>query len=486
MVKLSFMISKIITIFTPLFNKQIKMIQKARKLILLVILLGSGIFTYAQNNIIDEIIWVVGDEAILKSDVEEARLMMLSHGERIDGDPYCLIPEQLAVQKLFLDQAKIDSIEVTESIITSQLSRYENITIANAGSKEKVEEYTGKTISQLREMWREQIRNEYMVSEVKKKLVEKKSNLTPSEVRKYYAQLPKDSLPYIPTTVEVQIITNEPVIPLKEIDQVKDRLRDYTNRINAGTADFATMAIMFSEDPGSAPMGGELGFMGRAQLLPEFSSVAFSLSDPKKVSNVVETEYGFHIIQLIERRGDRANFRHILLRPKVSAEEMNKSKLRLDSVVNDMRAGKFTFEDAAGYLSFDKNTRQNNGLMVNGKESVNYGTPRFTMEELPTEIGKVVNNMKVGEISSAFTMKHDNGKDVVAIVKLKSRTEGHIANVSDDYQTLKEIVENKKHEEILKKWLQTKIKDTYVRIDKDWVNCDFQYPDWVKQEQASK
>jgi peptidyl-prolyl cis-trans isomerase SurA len=461
------------------------MMQKAKNLILLIILLIPGIFTYAQNNVIDEIIWVVGDEAILKSDVEKIRLGMLSRGERIDGDPYCLIPEQLAVQKLFLDQAKIDSIDVPSSAVNSGVSRYENNVLANLGSREKAEEYLGTTMAQLREEWREQIRNDYLVSEVKKKLVEKKSNLTPSEVRKYYAQLPKDSLPYIPTTVEVQIITNEPVIPLKEIDQVKDRLRDYTNRINAGTADFATLAIMYSEDPVSAPNGGELGFTGRAELLPEFSSVAFSLSDPKKVSNVVETEYGFHIIQLIERRGDRANFRHILIRPKVSAEEMNLAKLRLDSVAGDVRAGKFTFDDAT-VLSFDKDTRKNNGLMVNRKESVNYGTPRFTMEELPTEIGKIVNNMKVGEISPAFTMKQNNGKEVVAIIKLRSKTDGHIANVSDDYQTLKEIVESKKHEEILKKWLQTKIKDTYIRIDLDWINCDFQYPDWIKIDQAGK
>ncbi|NDV97206.1 peptidylprolyl isomerase [Dysgonomonas sp. 521] len=462
------------------------MVQKARKLVLLIILLGSGIFTYAQNNVIDEIIWVVGDEAILKSDVEKIRLGMLSRGERIDGDPYCLIPEQLAVQKLFLDQAKIDSIDVPVSVVNSGLSRYENNVIANLGSKEKAEEYLGATMTQLREEWRDQIRNDYLVSEVKKNLVGKKTNLTPSEVRKYYAQLPKDSLPYVPTMVEVQIITNEPIIPLKEIDQVKDRLRDYTNRINAGTADLATLAIMYSEDPGSAPNGGELGFMGRGELMPEFASVAFSLSDPKKVSNIVETEYGFHIIQLIERRGDRANFRHILIRPKVSADEMNRAKLRLDSIASDIRAEKFAFEDAVAFISFDKDTRKNNGLMVNRKESTNYGTPRFTMEELPTEIGKMVNTMKVGDISPAFTMKQNNGKDVVAIIKLKTKTEGHIANVSDDYQTLKEIVEGKKHEELLKKWLQTKIKDTYIRIDQDWVNCDFQYPDWIKQDQANK
>lgn len=455
------------------------MIEKSRKLILLVILLSSSLLIKAQDNVIDQIIWIVGDEAILKSDVEKVRLGMLSRGERIEGDPYCLIPEQLAVQKLFLDQAKIDSISVPSAEVAKGVTRYENNVIANLGSRQKAEEYLGATMTQLREDWREQIRNDYMVSEVKKSLVGKKTNLTPSEVRKYYNQLSKDSLPYIPTTVEVQIITNEPVIPLKDIDQVKERLRDFTNRINSGSTDFSTLAILYSEDPGSAPNGGELGFMGRAELLPEFSSVAFSLSDPKKVSNIVETEYGYHIIQLIERRGDRANFRHILLRPKVPADELEKTKHRLDSIAKDIRANKFTFEDAT-VLSFDKNTRKNNGLMVNHKESANYGTPRFTMEELPTEVGKAVERMKAGEISEPFKMKLDNGKEVVAIVKLRARTEGHIANVSDDYQTLKEIVEQNKQSELLKKWLQTKIQNTYIYIDPNWRNCDFQYSGWIK------
>lgn len=456
------------------------MIEKAKKLILLAVLLGSGIMSYAQDNVVDQIIWIVGDEAILKSDVEEARMDILSRGERIKDDPYCFIPEQLAVQKLFLDQARIDSIEIPLSDLSREVTRQENWYINNVGSKEKLEEYWRMPIAQIRERLREQVRTKYLVDQVQKNMAGK-INLTPSEVRKYYAQLPQDSLPFIPTTVEVQIITLAPVIPLKEIDEVKGRLRDFTNRINSGEKDFSTMAIMYSDDKGSATSGGELGFMGRAQLLPEFSNVAFSLSDPKKISNIVETEYGFHIIQLIERRGDRANFRHILLRPKVPADELNKSMLRLDSVRSDIMEKKFTFDDAT-VLSYDKDIRNNKGLMVNRKESVNYGTPRFTMEELPGDVGKAVKDMKVGDISKPFKMTLDNGKEVVAMVKLRTRSEGHIANVSDDYQTLKEIVENAKREEILKKWLQTKIKNTYIYIDSNWRNCDFQYSGWLKDQ----
>lgn len=455
------------------------MINKAKKLFLFAIFFGTGIFSYAQDNIIDQIIWVVGDEAILKSDVEKVRMGMLSRGERIEGDPYCLIPEQLAVQKLFLDQAKIDSIDVPSAEVSRGVSRYETNVINNLGSKEKAEEYLGASMNDLREEWKEQIRNDYLVSEVKKKLVGKATALTPSEVRKYYAQLPKDSLPYIPTTVEVQIITNEPTIPLKVVDEIKGRLRDYTDRVNKGES-FSTLAIMYSDDKGSATNGGELGFMGRTQLVPEFANVAFSLSDPKKVSNVVESEYGYHIIQLIERRGDRVNVRHILLQPKVPTDEMNRAMARMDSLANDIRDKKFTFDEAT-VVSYDKDTRQNNGLMVNRTESSNYGTPRFTMEELPIEVGKAVSGMKVGEVSKPFNMKLNSGKEVVAIVKLRSRTEGHIANVSDDYQALKEIVENNKQQEVLKKWLQTKIKQTYISIDDNWKNCDFQYSGWIKE-----
>lgn len=461
------------------------MLKEAGKLILLVILLGSGLFVKAQDNVIDKIIWIVGDEAILKSDVERSRMMMMSRGSRVEGDPYCFIPEQLAMQKLFLDQAKIDSIDVPASNVSKSVTQYENNVIANLGSKEKVEEYMQAPMTQLREEWREEIKNNFLVDEVKKSIVGKKSSLTPSEVRKYYAQLPKDSLPYIPTIVEVQIITNEPVIPQSEIDRVKGELRGYTDRVNAGES-FATLAIMYSDEPAATQTGGEQGFRGRAEWVPEFSNMAFSLSDPKKVSNIVETEYGFHIIQLIERRGDLINVRHILRRPKVPEESIAKSMAKMDSVVSLIKEGKVTFEDATS-ISYDKDTRNNNGLMVNREmESSSYGTPRFEMEDLPSEVSKVVANMKVGEISAPFRLKLKNQKDVVAIVKLKNRVEQHVANVSDDYLILKDIVEAKKQQEILKKWLQDKIKATYVYIDKDWRNCDFQYSGWLKDNEETK
>lgn len=432
----------------------------------------------AQDNVVDQVIWVVGDEAILKSEVEGVRREMLINRETFDGDPYCLIPEQVAVQKLFLHQAKIDSIDVPISSVSREVEQRLNNAIMYYGSREKLEEYEGQTMNEMRESMKDRLRDGEIVRQVQSKIVGN-IRLTPSEIRKYYSSLSKDSLPYVPTTVEVQIITMKPLIPLSEIDAVKAKLREYTDRVNKGD-DFGTLARMYSED-GSAQKGGELGFMGRAQLVPEFASAAFALADPKKVSNVVESEYGFHIIQLIERRGDRINTRHILLKPKVPTEEMNKTLHRMDSLVMDINSKKFTFDDAAVYVSADKDTRNNKGLMVNKSQySANGGTARFEMKELPQDIAKVVDTLSVGQISKPFSMLDEKGKEIVAVVKLKQRVEGHRANVSDDFQTLKQIVESNKKEEVLKKWLENKIKSTYVWINSDWKNCDFQYSGWVK------
>ncbi|NDW08171.1 peptidylprolyl isomerase [Dysgonomonas sp. 520] len=475
------------------------------KVALLFLLLVSSIALKSQDNIADQVIWVVGDEAILKSEVEGVKMQMIMSGEKFDGDPDCLIPEQIAVQKLFLHQAKIDSIDVPMTNVNRQVDNYVNNAISRYGSKEKLEEYSGKTVSQLRDDWREQLRDNAITDNVKEKIVGT-IKLTPSEVRKYYTQLSQDSLPFIPTTVEAQVITFEPKIPISEIDAVKNELRSFTERINKGESPFSSLALLYSQDTESAKKGGELGFMGRATLAPEFASAAFALTDPNKVSNIVETEFGFHIIQLIERRGDRINARHILLKPKVPQSEIDKTVSELDTIANKLRnntytikdafssfaqdvdllpeasTAKLTFDEAAQYISADKDTRNNKGLMVNNKNpySSNYGTAKFTMEELPAEAAQVIDKMQIGEISKPFVMINEKGRQVVAIVKLKQRVERHKANVMDDYQILKSYVEAEKKEEILKKWVQDKIKNTYVRINDNWKNCDFQYQGWIK------
>ena len=435
----------------------------------------------AQDNVIDEIVWVVGDDAILRSDIETQRLYMLNEGQRFDGDPYCVIPEQLAIQKLYLNQAKIDSITANENQVIQSVDQWMNMAVNQMGSREKLEEYMGKKFSQIKEERKETVREQQIVQQMQQKLIGE-IKLTPAEIRKYFNQLPQDSLPTIPTTVEVQIVTMEPKIPFEETDAIKARLRDFTEQVNTGKMEFSTLARLYSEDPGSSVRGGELGFMSKTQLLPEFANVAFNLKDPKRVSQIVQTEYGYHIIQLIEKRGDRINCRHILLKPKVSDKALTEATTRMDSLYNDLQAEKFSFDEAATFVSADKDTRNNKGLMVNQNyESSNYGTPKFEMQELPQEIGKVVYQMEVGDISKPFTMLTDKQKEVVAIVKLKARVNGHKANLADDFQAMKQLVESRKRDELLNDWIRKKQKTTYVRISEGWRNCDFKYPGWVKE-----
>ncbi|MDR1742724.1 MAG: peptidylprolyl isomerase [Dysgonamonadaceae bacterium] len=450
------------------------------KALLFLCVFTSATLVVAQNNVIDEIVWVVGDEAILKSEVEDYRKGLLMQSQRIEGDPYCFIPEQIAVNKLFLDQAKIDSVEVQESNVNRMLEYYLSEYIASAGgSAEKLEEYYGKKLKDIRNDLRTQIREQQLINGAREKITGT-ITLSPSEIRKFYNSIPQDSLPFIPTTLELQIITAEPKIPLSEIDAVKARLRQYTDEINSGKSQFSTLALLHSEDQGSMLKGGEIGFKNRVELTPEFANVAFALNDPSKVSNIVESEYGYHIIQLIERRGDRANFRHILLKPKVSLEDLNKAKQQLDTIRENIIDKKYSFEEAATFLSADKDTRNNKGIMANHIEnSRNAGTSRFELDELK-DIAKIVGEMKTGDISQPFTMINDKGKEVAAFVKITNRIEGHKANLATDYQTIKMMAENHKKQQILDEWLRKKIKNTYVRIDPEWKGCDFKYKGWVK------
>jgi peptidyl-prolyl cis-trans isomerase SurA len=446
-------------------------------------LIAGSAFAQAQDNVIDEVIWIVGDEAILRSDVENMRLQMQAERQRIDGDPYCVLPEQMAIQKLYLHQAKLDSIDVPDSQVFSMVERRINNAITTAGSREKLEEYLRKPLSAIREEWRQMAKEQLIVQEMHRKLIGK-IKVTPSDVRNYYNRIPQDSLPFIPTTVEVEIVTLEPKIALEETDDIKQRLRDYTEQVTSGKREFSTLARLYSEDPESAVRGGELGFQGKGFLLPEFAAVAFELNDPKRVSRIVETEYGFHIIQLIEKRGDRINVRHILLKPKVTKEELSEATQRLDSVRTDILNNKFTFEDAATYISHDKDTKNNRGLLVNTPQLIQMetersGTSRFEMEELPPEIGKAIYGMTIGDISQPFSMINSKQKEVVAIVKLRARSEGHKASLAEDYQALKSIVEQMKGEDILNKWLANKQQDTYIRINDNWKNCDFQTSGWL-------
>lgn len=427
----------------------------------------------SQDNVIDEVVWIVGDEAILKSDVEQARLYFMMSGQKMEGNPYCIIPEQLAIQKLFLHQAVIDSVEVTDQEVLNSVEREMNMRISEYGSREKMEEYFNKTSTQIREELRETMRDRMIVEKMQEQLFGS-VKLTPSEVRKGYAEMSSEEIPFVPTQVEVQIITQQPEIPQEEIERVKAELRDYTERVNSGEAQFSTLAVFYSQDPESARRGGELGTFGRGEMVPEFSAVAFNMTEPNKVSKIVETEFGFHIIQLIEKRGDRVRARHILRKPEVPMESINASMEYLDSLAGEIRGGKISFNDAVVY-SADKNTRKNFGLMSN---EMNLSS-RFELQDLPQEVAKVVYEMPVGEVSEPFMMKDPKtGKDICAIVKLKTRIEGHKATPTEDFQVIKEVMAGKMRQEKLEAWIKEKQKTTYVRINENWRECEFQYPGW--------
>ena len=442
--------------------------------------LGLALFADNKNNVIEEVAWMIGDEPIYKSEIEKVYQEMLSDRTPIQGDPYCIIPEQIAVERLFLHQADIDTVEVQESLVQMQLESQMNYLINNLGSREKVEQYFGKPMTEIREYYATNMRNRSRVQQVRNDLT-KNLKVTPSDVRRYFDKLPADSVPFVPLQVEVQILTLNPVIPRQEIDDVKARLRDYADRVNRGESEFSTLAILYSDD-GSSVRGGELGFMGRGQLVPEYAAVAFNLNDPKKVSKIVETEYGFHIIQLIEKRGDRINTRHILLRPKVADKDLTDAIHRLDSLRTDIVDNKkVSFEEAVRYVSQDKDTRMSNGVMVNS----NTGTTRFQMSELPQEVAKAVGTMEPGEISQPFIMRDPKrDREIVAMVRLTNRIDAHSANLAEDYQTIKDMYEAAESQAIIDKWLADKIKTTYVRIEDGWRDCDFQHKGWIKSTES--
>ena len=430
----------------------------------------------AQNNVAEEVAWVIGDEPIFKSDIEEQYQQALYERVAIDGNPYCVIPEKMAVDKLFLDQARIDTVEVQASSISAEVESRINYFIANLGSKEKVEEYFRMPLPRLREKLNEVYSDQYSIQQVQNELT-KNVKATPSEVRKYYNSLPKDSLPYIPMQVEAQIITINPVIPQQEIDEVKSRLRDYANQVNSGEREFSTLAILYSQDQSTAVYDGETGFQSRSVLLPEYATAAFNLNDNKRVSNIVETDDGFHIIQLIEKRGDRINTRHILLRPKVSDKDLTDALVRLDSVRADISEGKHTFEEMALLISQDKDSRNNNGNMLNEKNH----SSRFEMADLPAEVGKKISTMQPGDVSEPFVMINPKTRrEQLAIVKLVKRIDGHKADLAEDYMIIKEMCEADAKENILRNWVIKKQQSVYVYIEEGWRNCDFKY-DWLKK-----
>ena len=440
-------------------------------------LLAMSSLLIAQDNIIDEVVWIVGEEAILRSEVEEERLRAQYEGTPIAGDPYCVIPEQLAIQKLFLHQAELDSIEVNESSVSSQVDMRLNYYISQIGSKEKMEEYFNKSTSEIREEMMTMVRNQMIIQQMQSSLTENIAP-TPAEVRRFFNSLPEDSIPMVPAQVEVQILSIEPPVPVEETERIKTRLREFTERVHNGSADFGMLARLYSEDTESAKRGGELGFVGKGQLVSEFANVAFNMTDPKRVSRIVQTEYGYHIIQLIEKKGDRINCRHILLKPRVSIDDKVRAVTLLDSVRTLVVDSGMLFEAAVARYSEDKSTVMSGGLMTN----MNTGASKFEYQELPPEIAKQIYVLQEGDVSAPFVMMdRTKNKEICAIVRLKTKRDAHKANLVDDFQVIRDMLEKKLQAECVDKWIRNKQKEIYIHIDPNWSGCDFQYPGWIHE-----
>ena len=449
-----------------------------KKITLLFVVCIFSIGVFSQNYIVDQVVWIVGDEAILQSEIETEILRLKYEKQKTPESPECVIAEQLALQKLFLAQAKIDSITISEATINQQVESRIAYFTEQLGSKEKVEAYFKKPLSKMREELKAMLQDQLMVQEMQQKIT-KDIKITPSEVTAFYENIPKDSLPIIPEQVEIQLITLSPTISVAEVERVKSKLREFRERIETGDIQFSTLAILYSEDRVSALQGGEIGFRSRSMLVPEYANTAFSLTDPQKVSRIVETEYGFHIIQLIAKQDDQVNSRHILMRPKISLEDKNLASQRLDSIAQAIRTGSINFEKGVEIYSDKSSTKNSNGLLINTKD----GSTRFQYDELPQEIINQVSFLNIGEISKPFSFTNENGKEIVAIVKIHDKIKAHKASISDDYQTLKMVYTNVKITQAIQQWIESKIATTYNQLTPAYRTCNFSYPHWLKNRE---
>ena len=427
---------------------------------------------YAQQvQVIDKIVAVVGNNIIMQSDIEEQYMQYRMQGG-IKGSASsirCEILEDMLFRKLMLNQAELDSITVSDEQIDSEVDRYIRYYLSQFGSQEKLEKYYDKPMKDIKNDLRDMLKEKQLMEEVQRKIVEG-VNVTPSDVREFYNNIPKDSIPMVSAQYEIAELVKKPPITLDEKLAVKERLYGLRSRILKGER-FSTMALLYSEDPGSAKKGGELGFKGRGELVPEFEAAAFALKDGE-ISEVVETEYGYHIIQLIERRGDYINVRHILLTVKVSPEALQTAYNELEYIADLIRKDSITFDEAVKVHS-DEDDKTNGGYLIN---PVTGGT-LFAAEDLDQQVSVVINRLQVGEVSDPVPMKTKNDKDAYRLLMIKKKTTPHKANLKEDYALIQQWTMQKLRQDAINKWIDAKSSKAYVKISDDYKDCDFNF-DW--------
>ena len=450
-----------------------------RKLIGLFILMGcivSGNPTQAQDKVVDQIVAVVGKNIIMKSDIEAMYQQEQAKGTTTDGDMKCEILENLLVEKLLLAEAELDTtITVSDSQLNQNLDQRIQYYITHLGSEKEVEAYFKKSIVDIKADLQDVIKNSQMTQQMQEKILDK-VKVTPSEVRLYFKNLPQADIPQIDSQVEYAQITVQPLISLEEEDRIKSTLRELKRRIESGESSFAPLAVLYSEDLGSARNGGELDYTGRGSLDPAYAAAAFNLKGDK-ISNVVKSEFGYHIIQVMDRKGEQIKTRHILMIPKPSAKSMEKAFGQIDSIADFIRKGTITFKDAAMRYSYDKDSRNNGGTVINP----NTGESKWKMSELDPDVSKVIAKMNVNEISKPIkTIDPKNQQTIYKIIKLINKNNAHKANLRDDYVELSNVYMASKKEKTLDEWVRDKQAGTYVHIDDSYLNCNFKYKGWMK------
>ncbi len=440
--------------------------------ILVAFVLCNGLFAQQEGTVIDKVVAVVGSKTILKSELETQIVSMRTNGVLVDDKIKCELFEELLFQKLLLNQAGLDSVTVTEAEVESEIDRRLNYFIAQIGSEKKLEQYYKKTMLQIKEEFRVIIK-EQMTSQRMRGQITSGVKVTPKDVKTFFNEMEKDSIPMIESEIEYSHI----LINAKESkvarEAAHDRIKGFRERIMKGE-DFSTLAILYSEDEGSAKNGGELGFMGRAELVTEFSVVAFKLKN-KAVSEIIETEFGFHIMELIERRGQKVNVRHILVKVKVDEDQVKLANNLADSVHNVLLNDTLTFEELAALYSDDKQTAKSGGRVVNPQA----GTSMFFIDQLNPQVFYSIDKMKVGEISTPVPAQGQDGKKGYRIIRLEKKSEPHRATLKSDYDKIQGAALANKQNEMTQEWITRKISATYIKIDADYQSCTFDN-DWVK------
>lgn len=422
-----------------------------------------------QEKVIDEVVAIVGGHPVLWSDVENQYQQARMQG--VAGDPTvmrCSIFEDLLLQKLLLYQSEIDSLVVGDDQVNSELDRRLRYYIQQFGSQEKLEEFYDKSLVEFKSELREPLRQEMLSSQQQGKIVEN-IKVTPSEIKAFYNELPPDSIPIIPTEYEIGQIVKQPPISPEELTIAREKISNLRERIVKGEK-FATLAILYSEDPGSASKGGELGLFGRATMFPEFEAAAFNLKKKGDLSEIIKTKAGYHIMQMIERKGDYVNVRHILIIPKVSPLDLQAASNKLDSIADLIHKDSLTFDKAVKLFSDDPG-RVNGGLLQN----TNSGNTRWPADELDPKVFFTIDKLKVGETSNPVPFATEDGTQAYRLLFLKLRTDPHRANLKDDYNKIQEWALNKKKAAAIDKWVTEKSKTAYIRINDRYKGCELRY-----------